>query len=79
YISNKLRKTNYWPGIKKTIENVIKECEVCHIYNRKPKRQPECVSTTRPLEKVALDTIELREKNCYIFIKIDYYIKTEKQ
>lgn len=50
-----IKKNTLLAWIKKIIGNVIKECEICQIYNRKPKGQPEYVSTTRPLEKVTLD------------------------
>lgn len=65
----------YWPGIKETIKNVIKQCEVCQINNRKCTGGSEFVTTSRPFEKVAIDLIEERQEGKYILIGIDYFTR----
>lgn len=70
-----MKKEFYWPGIRKTICNVIKECEICEINNRKNKEPPEYVTSTEPLEKVALDLLHLAEESCYVLIGIDYFTR----
>lgn len=70
-----LKSRYYWPGIKNTIKNVIKKCEKCCIYNEKKRGGCEFVESTRKLEKVALDLIEISEENKYVFLAIDYFTR----
>lgn len=65
----------YWPGIKATIENVIKECEICEMNKRKRKNSPTYVQTNRPLEKVAIDVMYLNEENRYLLVGVDYFTR----
>lgn len=71
----KIKQNMYWVGMKKTIENVIHQCELCNQINRKKKCGYEFVTTDRALQKVALDLIEYRIENCWILISIDYYTR----
>ncbi|KAM0677214.1 hypothetical protein BDAP_002225 [Binucleata daphniae] len=48
YVYYKLQNYYYWPGMKKTIKNVIKNCDVCQIVNRKNKQAAEYVTTFSP-------------------------------
>ena len=64
----------YWPGMKATIVNVIKECEMCQINNRKKFGGSEFVQTSRPLEKVGLDLIDTIEGG-YGLIAVDYFTR----
>lgn len=70
-----LKRKFYWIGMKKTIENIIKKCDVCLRLNRKNMGGCEFVETTRQLEKVALDLIDLRSSGVYILVAIDYYTR----
>lgn len=70
-----LKATYYWVGMKKTVENVLKNCEVCNKVNYKKKGGVEFVETTRPLEKVALDLLDLRSDGVYALVGIDYYTR----
>lgn len=45
----KLKERHYWPGIKREIEEIIKKCQICNIYNRKKKTGNRFVTTTRKL------------------------------
>jgi RNase H-like domain found in reverse transcriptase/Reverse transcriptase (RNA-dependent DNA polymerase)/Integrase core domain/Integrase zinc binding domain len=67
------RRDYYWPGMKETIVNVIKRCEVCGINNRKKLGGSDYVTTVRKLEKVAIDLIDIREEGKYVLVAIDYY------
>lgn len=40
-VYQELKRTMYWPGIKATGENAVKDCEICAIYNRKRKQSSE--------------------------------------
>lgn len=68
-----LKKRYYWFGMKKEIEECIKNCTVCQINNRKNKPQPQYVSTKKPFEKIAIDLMEVEGK--YVLIGIDYYTR----
>lgn len=68
-----MKKEFYWPGIKYTISDVLAECDVCQINNRKNKKIPEYVTTTRPMEKVASDLLNLENEDCYVLVGIDYF------
>ncbi len=65
----------YWPGIKKDIEETLKKCEKCQIYNRKKCGGCDFVESTGYLEKVALDLIEFRDIGRYILVAIDYHTR----
>lgn len=56
-----MKKTSYWQWMKRDIEERLKECIVCKINNRKNTGGSEFVVTTRMLEKVALELIDIRE------------------
>jgi hypothetical protein len=66
-----IKKNYYWPGIKETIAEAIKKCEVCQKLNRKNTGGDRFIETTRRMEKVALD-IAKSGKN-YVLIAIDYF------
>lgn len=68
-----LKKTYYWPGMKETVANVTRKCEVCLKYNRKKSGGSEFVPTSRIMEKVALDLIDVRSEGKYVLVAIDYY------
>jgi len=70
-----LRKEWYWPGMKETIREVLKKCEVCQINNRKDTGGSEFVTTSRRLEKVGLDMLEIREQGRYVLVAIDYFTR----
>lgn len=72
-VYNGMKDDYYWPGMKKTIEHVIKKCEKCQIYNRKDSGGAKLVCTSRIKEKVALDLIEVKKGSEYILVAIDYY------
>lgn len=59
--------------MKRTVENVVKKCDVCNKYNYKKKGGYEYVETTRTLEKVGMDLLDLGGKEGYILICIDYF------
>lgn len=61
----------YWPGMRKTIINVVKACEVCQINNKKKMGGSEFVQTSRVLEKVALDLIDTGKE--YVLVAMDYF------
>ncbi|KAF9756190.1 Transposon Tf2-9 polyprotein, partial [Nosema granulosis] len=65
----------YWPGIKQDIEDVLKRCEVCQVYNRKKTGGCDFVSSRFYLEKVAMDLIEFRDVGKYVLVLIDYYTR----
>lgn len=71
-----MKKTLYWVGMKKTIENVIKNCGVCCRYNRKNSGGSEFIETKRQMEKVGIDLIDLRNEGKYILVGIDYYTRS---
>lgn len=70
-----IRKKFYWPGIKDQIEREIRSCETCQKYNRKTRGGCEFISTSRYLEKVAIDLIEFREEGAYLIVGIDYFTR----
>lgn len=47
-----MKKTKYWVGMKKTIENVLKNCGVCCRYNRKNSGGSESIETTRQRKRL---------------------------
>ncbi len=65
----------YWPGIMTNIEQVIKKCEKCQIYNRKKSGGCDFVSTRFYLEKVAFDLIDYRDIGKYVLLSIDYHTR----
>lgn len=69
----RLKQNYYWIGMKETVNNVIKKCETCLKINRKNRNGCEYVETTRQLEKVALDLVDLQDSGKYILLGIDYF------
>ncbi len=65
----------YRPGIKETIINVIKKCEVCQINNRKTLGGCDYIATSRWMEKLALDIMYIEEENQYVLVAIDYFTR----
>lgn len=65
----------YWPGVKKDIAMVIRGCDVCEVNNRKKMGGNEFVVTTRYLEKVALDMVDVRNEGKYVLVAIDYFTR----
>ena len=72
----RIRKTHYWPGMKDTIREELKKCEVCLINNRKKSGGSDFVTTNEPLEKLAVDVLDLKsEEGIYVLIGIDYFTR----
>lgn len=65
----------YWIGMKKCIEEELKRCETCNIVNFKKTGGSDFVETKRPLEKVAMDIIDLGNEGGYVLIAIDYFTR----
>lgn len=70
-----MKKKYYWPGMKSDIYDTILSCERCQIYNRKKSGGCDFVSTSRYLEKVALDLIDFRDLGMYVLVGIDYHTR----
>lgn len=68
----------YWPNMRKDIAAVLGRCEVCQVNNRKKKGGSEFVVTTRRLQKVGIDMIDMREEGRYIMVAIDYFTRMAK-
>ncbi|KAI5177931.1 hypothetical protein PAEPH01_2510 [Pancytospora epiphaga] len=73
-----LKRNYYWPGMRETVKNVIKKCVKCIEYNRENNGKSEFVCTSRAMEKVALDLIDLRAEGKYILVGVDYYTRMVK-
>lgn len=69
----KIKQKYYWIGLKQSVENVIKKCEVCTRLNRKNRIGHDFVETNKQFEKVAIDLVDLRAENKYILLGIDYF------
>lgn len=70
----KIKKEYYTTGLKKSVENIIKKCDVCNKTNRKNKNGHEFVETTKQFEKVEIDLIDIRaDKEIYIMVGVDYF------
>lgn len=65
----------YWIGMKKTIENVIKKCELCARYNRKKTGGCEFIESNGIFEKVGVDLIDLRDMGKYVLTMVDYFTR----
>lgn len=61
--------------MKKNIAEMLKKCETCQKYNRKKKGGCEFVVTKRPLEKVALDLIDMRVEMQSTSVGINYFTR----
>ena len=70
-----LKQKYYWIGMKKTVENVVKRCEICLRTNRKNSGGCDFVETGRQLEKVALDLVDLGSSGKYALLCIDYFTR----
>ena len=70
-----MKKQWYWPGMKDQIKQAIKECGICSINNRKNTGGCEFIVTSRRLEKVALDIMEIESEKRYVLLGIDYYTR----
>lgn len=69
-----LKSKFYWPGIKNTIINCLKKCEICSINNRKRRIGNRFVTTSKIFEKVALDIMQVSENNkFYLLVLVDYF------
>lgn len=74
YVMYEISKEYYWPGVKQTIIDVCRECEICQINNRKSKVPPIYVSSIKPYEKFAIDLMD-HEEGEYILVGIDYFTR----
>ncbi|CAC5384944.1 unnamed protein product [Mytilus coruscus] len=67
------RECLYWPNMNSDIENYIKTCETCNIFNM--EQQKESLHShelcTRPWEKIACDLFEFNQQD--YLMTIDYY------
>lgn len=70
-----LKQNLYWPGMKATIERITKECNVCQINNRKKNLPAKYINTSRPMEIIGVDLLEIRRLNKYVLIGIDYFTR----
>lgn len=71
-----LRQSYYWPRIKNEIAEVLKDCEVCIVNNRKKTKNHDFVTTTHRMEKVAPNLIDIRDEGKYMVVTIDYFTQT---
>jgi transposase InsO family protein len=74
-IYHNLKREYYWPGIKETIVNVVKKCQICIENNRKQSGGSDFVTTSRPWEKVAIDIMKINEEEINVLVTIDYYTR----
>lgn len=71
----RLQQIFYWPGLSKTVENILERCQVCEIYRRANIKQtliPHELPTL-PFEKVGVDLCEFGNSNYLVLI--DYLTK----
>lgn len=66
-----MKKTWYWPGMKETIKNVIRACEICQKMNRKNPGGEKFIEKSMRLEKIAVDI--MKTDDLYVLILIDYF------
>lgn len=60
-----MRSHYYWIGMKAAIGRVIKDCSICITFHRKRKSRYEFIQTTRLMEKVGLDIMEMKKPDMY--------------
>ena len=67
------RKTLYWPGMNKKVEDYIAKCSTCNSYQSEQAKEPMISHhiPTRPWEKVGMDLFELNNRD--FLITVDYY------
>ncbi|KAI5151978.1 hypothetical protein ENBRE01_2475 [Enteropsectra breve] len=68
----------YWPGIRKDIEMLIKECNTCQRVNRKTTGGSEFITTSRPMEKIGIDLMFLNDPKTVLMVIIDYFSRMLK-
>lgn len=68
-----LKQQVYWPRMKADIYNVLKNCRICKENNFKKKGGSIFVTTSRPLEKFAVDVLKLDSSDEYVLVCIDYF------
>ena len=69
------RSNFWWPQITKQIESIVRSCDGCNMYKKRPVPAPLCPwpFARRPMERVHIDYFEYRGK--HILIMIDAYSK----
>lgn len=70
-----LKKSYYWVGIKDSIKEVIRRRQICNENNRKNNRGCEFVTSTKPMERVAIDIMHEEQANNDFLIVIDYFTR----
>jgi hypothetical protein len=68
-----LKQKFYWIGMKATIFEVLSKCKTCIEMNNKKKGGSLFVTTSRVLEKVAIDLLDLGRNDKYVLVCIDYF------
>jgi len=77
----RVRNTMFWPRINQDIENVVKDCTACLLYQRKQQKEPLSPHpiATRPWSYVGTDLFEHKKKH-YVVVYDEYsnYPEVEK-
>ena len=63
----------YWPRMYRDIENLVRNCESCNVYQNEQVQEPltQHEIPDRPWEKPGIDLFEFRNKN--YLVTVDYY------
>jgi len=69
-----IKKTHYWPKMSDTVTNYINKCTCCAQNRQKSSGGEELVSTSKPLEKVAVDLMFVDQKQV-VLTAIDYFTR----
>ena len=74
-MKNTVRKYFWWHGLTRDIDTLVKSCEACRKYRKRPPPQPLCPwpFSRRPMERVHVDFCEYKGK--MILIMVDSYSK----
>lgn len=59
--------------MKQDIKTELSQCNRRQIVNRKARGKSKYITTTRPLELVAVDLIDFKKMGVYLMISIDYF------
>ena len=67
------KETLYWPKMSSDIENYVRNCETCNVYQNEQQKEPLMPhdAPNRPWEKLGVDLFEYRNKN--FLVTVDYY------